>query len=65
MLQILPPNTLEMLMLTPGKHAHDGFLPSGEIHPHSEDPTKVVMEGYHKTSILEQMGWEGFSSDQL
>jgi len=65
MLQILPPSTLEMLMLTPGKYAHDGFLPTGEIHPRSEDTTKVVIEGYVNPSVLEQMGWEGFSSDQL
>lgn len=52
-------------MLTPGKYAHDGFLPTGEIHPCSEDPTKVVIECYEKPSVLEEMGWEGFSSDQL
>lgn len=62
---MLPYNTIEMLMLTPGKYAHDGFLPTGEIHPCSEDPTKTVIEGYHKPSVLEQMCWEGFSSDQL
>jgi len=54
-----------MLMLTPGKYAHNGFLPTGEIHPCSEDPTKVAIEGYVNPSVLEQMGWEGFSSDQL
>ena len=63
LLKHCPPGMLDFLMMSPGKYAY-GWIPTG-VHHSTEDPTKMVLEGYDAPTVLENMGWKGFSSDQL
>ncbi|KAG7005807.1 hypothetical protein G7Y79_00017g041890 [Physcia stellaris] len=63
LLKRYPPNMLDYLMMRPGKYAYD-WIPMG-IRPCPEDPSRVLIEGYHVPTTLEQMDWQGFESSQL
>ena len=63
LLKRYPPNMLEYLMMRPGKYAYD-WIPMG-IRRCPEDPSRVLIEGYHVPTTLEQMDWQGFESSQL
>lgn len=61
-LERLPPGTLDYLAIT---DCDDGAMKNFSIKNDPDDPTMVQISYMQKRTALDQIGWSGFSSDQL
>ncbi|KAI2607967.1 hypothetical protein GGR54DRAFT_390293 [Hypoxylon sp. NC1633] len=61
-LKFMPPGTLDFLAMTA---CDDGAYISSSVTSDPNDPSKVKISVLKKKTAVEEMGWNGFSSDQL